>query len=302
MYHGAFTWPMRRGCKMRPVFQLSKLSQNHEFLLSPLEAYLNASHKDAQASTSEWSEKTIPKLFWRGSTTGDHYTLPQKSRPGYDWRLSHRPRFHFFANGKEGETKVWVKRASGWHRERWARSDLNDHYFDAGVAAVNQCEKSDGTCDIMKEEIIPKSKVSPAQAKAYKYVFDIDGNGWSSRYHRLLASGSVVIKNTIYPEWMSDWLTPWVHFVPCKLDFSDLYDIMSFFTGPPDSEDEGNDDLAEKIAAAGRKFTLDHWRWEDMQAYMLRLILEWVGHGRANSRYQRLTGEDRKEWSYEPTA
>jgi len=34
-------------------------------------------------------------------------------------------------------------------------------------------------------------------------MLDVDGNGWSSRFHRLLMSGSVVVKATIYPEWMS---------------------------------------------------------------------------------------------------
>jgi hypothetical protein len=34
-------------------------------------------------------------------------------------------------------------------------------------------------------------------------AFDIDGNGWSSRFHRLIMSGSVVLKSTIYPEWIS---------------------------------------------------------------------------------------------------
>jgi len=31
----------------------------------------------------------------------------------------------------------------------------------------------------------------------------VDGNGWSSRFHRLLMSGSVVLKTTVYPEWYS---------------------------------------------------------------------------------------------------
>lgn len=44
-------------------------------------------------------------------------------------------------------------------------------------------------------------------------VLDVDGNGWSSRYHHLLLSGSAVIKSTIYPGWHSDWLTPWVHYI-----------------------------------------------------------------------------------------
>lgn len=52
----------------------------------------------------------------------------------------------------------------------------------------------------------------------YKYVLDVDGNGWSGRFHRcvlrrfeeredadgerrLMASNSLVLKSTIFPEW-----------------------------------------------------------------------------------------------------
>lgn len=35
----------------------------------------------------------------------------------------------------------------------------------------------------------------------------VDGNGWSSRFNRLIMSGSVVVKSTIYPEWNSVGLT-----------------------------------------------------------------------------------------------
>jgi hypothetical protein len=35
----------------------------------------------------------------------------------------------------------------------------------------------------------------------YRYALDVDGNGWSSRFHRLLSSGSPVLKFTMFPEW-----------------------------------------------------------------------------------------------------
>lgn len=44
-------------------------------------------------------------------------------------------------------------------------------------------------------------------------MLDVDGNGWSSRFHRLLASGSVTVKSTLYDEWNSDWLIPWYHYI-----------------------------------------------------------------------------------------
>lgn len=41
----------------------------------------------------------------------------------------------------------------------------------------------------------------------------IDGNGWSGRYQALLASGAAVLKATIFPEWNSDWLIPYYHYI-----------------------------------------------------------------------------------------
>lgn len=54
---------------------------------------------------------------------------------------------------------------------------------------------------------------------------------------------------------------------PVKVDYSDLYDTMAFFAGYPNGV-PGHDDLAERIAANGVRFTREHWRWEDMQAYV----------------------------------
>lgn len=114
---------------------------------------------------------------------------------------------------------------------------------------------------------------------------NIDGNGWSQRYGRLLSTGSVVFKSTVFPEWNTPWLIPYYHFVVCllfspadpasilipsqpiKVDYSDLYDTMAFFAGYPNGH-PGHDDIAEKIAANGMRFTRENWRWEDMQAYV----------------------------------
>jgi hypothetical protein len=67
---------------------------------------------------------------------------------------------------------------------------------------------------------------------------------------------------------------------PVQVDYSDLYNIMSFFSGAPSHDgthtggEVGNDNLAQAIAEAGRRFGEEHWRWVDMQGYMFRLLLE----------------------------
>jgi hypothetical protein len=68
---------------------------------------------------------------------------------------------------------------------------------------------------------------------------------------------------------------PWYHYVPLKVDYTDLYDLMAFFSGDLDRKNN-NDDLAKQIAYNGRDWTKDHWRWEDMQTYAFRLYLEWA--------------------------
>lgn len=211
--HGAFSWHFRRHCNLRPLFQQSKVAQCSDMLLTPLGGVFNATSKEGMKTTSEWEDKSIHKVFWRGSMTGDHYSAQKKHRETYDWRNSHRPRLHLFANNGTGEARVWVRTPAGWEQKAYSKAELNEAYLDVGLAGkVAQCDE-DGTCEQMKAAIAMKDHVKPEDAKKYAYVLDTDGNGWSSRFHRLLSSGSVVVKTTIYPEWMSDWLTPWVHYV-----------------------------------------------------------------------------------------
>lgn len=52
------------------------------------------------------------------------------------------------------------------------------------------------------------------QRPQYKYVMDVDGNGWSGRFHRLMSMRSVVLKSTAFPEWYQDRVQEWVQCVP----------------------------------------------------------------------------------------
>ena len=61
-----------------------------------------------------------------------------------------------------------------------------------------------------------------------------------------------------------DRAMPWVHFVPISVDYGDLYDVLTFFRGTPDGKN-AHDDLAEKIATAGRDWAMNFWR-QDVRA------------------------------------
>ena len=108
----------------------------------------------------------------------------------------------------------------------------------------------------------------------YKYLLDIDGNSWSGRFRRLMLSNGAVMKATIFQEFWTDWAIPWLHFIPVQIDYSDLWDILAFFRGGPDGEG-GHDALAREIGQAGKEWAKLHMRWEDIEAYTFRQMLEY---------------------------
>ena len=91
------------------------------------------------------------------------------------------------------------------------------------------------------------------------------------------------------------WLIRLHSYIPVKVDYTDLYDILVFFMGRSDGEND-HDHLGKKIAQQGQDWAKHHWRLEDMQgqssgsqiqhelnphlrivlaAYLLRLFLEY---------------------------
>ncbi|TKA53842.1 hypothetical protein B0A53_03632 [Rhodotorula sp. CCFEE 5036] len=120
-------------------------------------------------------------------------------------------------------------------------------------------------------------KASLEEMADNRFVMDVDGNAYSARFRSHLASNQVPFKSTIYPEWYQGRIQPWVHYVPVRIDYADVYNLLAFFDGGMDEERTGNhDDLAEEIANAGAEWARSHWRDIDMQAYVFRLTLEWA--------------------------
>lgn len=130
--HGTMSFDFPRDTVMRPIFVLSKHMRNNEFLFPPMEAYENATDAQALKKYKPWSQKTINKIFWRGTSTGDSYSK-RKSDPGYDWRRQHRPRLHLLAQQEEGTKDVWLHRGREWIPENWAVKKLNEQYLDIGL-------------------------------------------------------------------------------------------------------------------------------------------------------------------------
>lgn len=72
---------------------------------------------------------------------------------------------------------------------------------------------------------------------------------------------------------------------PIQSDYSDVYNVMAFFRGDPETETEtetgtgaggGHEELAEKIGRQASEYAREYWRWEDMQAYVSFLFPLWL--------------------------
>ncbi|BEJ11490.1 hypothetical protein CspHIS471_0109120 [Cutaneotrichosporon sp. HIS471] len=223
-----------------------------------------------------WSGKVQNRLLWRGANTGMYYSS------GMEWRDSHRVRLMELGDEAEGTANVLAPpgRMEGRSVGKSAMAQdvglANTAHFDmAFVDAPIQCDDEDGTCAEIAIEYPYRERVSRDDADRHKYVADVDGNAWSARFQRLLMSGSLVFKATIMPEWYNDRIQPWVHYVPIKLDYTDLRDALAFFAGDVDGNG-GRDDLAENIGMSGREWAETFYRKEDMVAYVFRLYLEWA--------------------------
>lgn len=103
-------------------------------------------------------------------------------------------------------------------------------------------------------------------------------------------STSLPIKATIFREWHDSRLMPWIHFVPMDNRFMDFYGIMEYFLGYKGKNVNvpGHNEQAAKIAAAGQTWANKVLRKEDMQIYVLRLLLE----------YARLSDDRRNNMGY----
>lgn len=242
-------------------FAISKTLAHADVLGVPTERFANAS----SVAVVPWKEKKGSRLLWRGTTTG----IWHKARN--HWRGTHRLRLLSLTNAVDGVIALLSPDVKGTTAQSIADAPLaalNEAHMDlAFVGEPIQCSVKDGSCAEIKASYAFRGRVTPADLDAAKYLMDVDGNAWSARFQRLMLSGSLLFKSTIMPEWFSDRIQPWVHYVPIKVDYGDLYDALVFF--------KAHDDLAEEIGRNGRRWTERFHRREDMVAYAFRLYLEW---------------------------
>jgi hypothetical protein len=218
---------------------------------------------NAEVDTS-WEDKKN-SIYWAGATTGGHST-PE------NWRGLQRQRMVLNTMRKTGPHNITlleqIKGRKVW-KQVAANSTSLQSLFDIFIGNVGQCDEP--SCEEMKKAFAEKGDTAMQASQANKYVLDMDGNGFSGRYYRLLRSNSAVVKQTILKEWHDDWLLPWVHFIPLSLDGSEIWEMMRFL-----GSTERGDEIGADIAMRSTEWAAKVLRRVDTELVVLRLVLEYA--------------------------
>lgn len=121
------------------------------------------------------------------------------------------------------------------------RNEFNAKAFNIGFTSKVGCGIP-ACCEMLLDaasDLKFAAKDPWAAVKKFKMIIDVDGEtlsldggpcvccadfnhtfyprtgmGFSARFLQLFNSGAAIVKHTIYREYTSDWLQPWVHFIP----------------------------------------------------------------------------------------
>ncbi|KAI5476937.1 glycosyltransferase family 90 protein [Pseudohyphozyma bogoriensis] len=280
--HGFTAWPGPRPGLLYPIFSFTGTTIHADFLAPPIDQWDYRTGEDP-----EWEGKKVNAALWRGSTTGADLNNPHMRK----W--SQRPRLCRLPHLKGAVTVPWAAhdtpgKLGPTETITTSATNLASQFFDIKFFGKPEQCNDEIACAKFQKEFQWDTWLDAEDQNLYKYILDVDGNGWSGRFHRLMSLNSVILKSTIFPEWYQDHIQPWLHYIPVATDYADLWAIMAFFRGG--KKGYGNhDDLAKKIGTEGKKWTANHWRWEDMEVYFYRLLIE---YNRIMARDEDFTSQD----------
>ncbi|KAI1378681.1 glycosyltransferase family 90 protein [Hypoxylon crocopeplum] len=257
-----------------PLFSRSKTDSFNDILI-PL---IHPDIKQEPDKTAFDRKKDI--VFWQGDAKGSQVVTPQSILGGHRHRLVH------LANNASAVDQVSMLlgiRAGGKDRFRYEATRVKEANgplpFEFSFTNAEPCE--DANCQLLQREFGFKE---PGKALENRYVMLLDSaDGPPPDLLPTLRSNSVPVLASVFREWYTERLMPWVHFVPIDLRYHALHSTMAYFiglknrgsiNGRPQLTDGRKED-ARWIAEQGRKWADKAIRREDMEVYMFRLLLEW---------------------------
>ncbi|KAJ5701422.1 hypothetical protein N7488_008970 [Penicillium malachiteum] len=260
-----------------PVFSQAKASCFNDLLYpSPFYAEKLRTGEYKESQDPDWGEKENI-VYWTGSNTGGHSTSE-------NWRDLQRQRLGLLILDKNRPVNLLSQIQQPNARKEWVSINSTiaaiANLTRIRISAAIQCDYM--ACQEQNEELEINPDVRDSITDGYhaRYNIDLDGNGLSGRFYRLMMSKSAVLKQTLYQEWHDDYLIPWVHYIPLSFDLRDFPEIVRFLTEEPEGQT-----LGRNVAQQSYDWSRRALRLKDMRIFWWRLMLE----------YGRLVNDDRDQ-------
>lgn len=136
---------------------------------------------------------------------------------------------------------------------------------DGRFSLLSGCDEK--LCAQMREFFGKEQRLDINEFRKYKIVVDLDGNTYSGRLLYLLGQEVAVYRASAINDLASLLIKPWVHYVPLRLDMSDLQVKIRW--------GKNNDQQLRKIAKRGYERYKQLFTYDKLKCYAIHLLLEY---------------------------
>lgn len=267
-----------------PVFSQSAPTGFNDILYPSPWNYIDKMKYDPSTEypDPEYTQKEN-SLYWVGSTSEGYSRFNE-------WKGIPRQRFsHLINNHTHNQVSVLLPDGPGasyQYEIMDGSAPAEKLHLDANVHLAGPIARC-GDCQTQAAEMGMVSWVDFQSHWSHRYLFDLDGAGFSGRFLPFLQSHSLPLKTGLFRQWFDSRVVSWYHFVPVDIRLHGLWSTLAYFAGVPASgnkEDNSgktpmrmhtHNKQGWAIAEQGRKWSETALRKEDMEIYFFRLLLEW---------------------------
>ncbi|KAL1956889.1 hypothetical protein VTO42DRAFT_6737 [Malbranchea cinnamomea] len=247
--HGFFLSPgaFKVSRSLLPVFSQSKVAGFNDILYPSAWNYVDkVKYEPSESFPDPPYEFKEPTLFWRGATSEG------SSRGKGLWKAMTRQRLvHLANNHSSNPVTVLLPSTSSTDNHKnqlqhYSYTTLRDTSsapsratprllgLNTSIAIVDHITRCDAPhdCRAQAAEFGAGAPRTDFQSHwAYRFLFDMDGAGFSGRFLPFLQSRSVPLRTALFRQWLDSRITPWLHFVPQDLRLHDVLSTLAYFAG-----------------------------------------------------------------------
>ncbi|KAI5864761.1 glycosyltransferase family 90 protein [Durotheca rogersii] len=258
-----------------PIFSRSKTDSFNDIIIPLFGTWLGG-----DADTRPFNNK-LNIVFWQGDAKDSQIMTPRSLHGGHRHRL-----VHFANNASVADKTSMLLNVGVDGKDKFQYEEVHvqaaNRPLPLEFSFTNAGNCNDASCQLLEREF--GFREPPTSLLDYRYVMLLDSaDGPPPTLLQILRSNCVPMLSSVFREWFTDRLMPWVHFVPVDLRYHGLHSTVAYFTGlegkgPVNGRErpaKGRVEDARWIADQGRKWVDKAIRREDMEVYMFRLLLEW---------------------------